>query len=83
MLCDDLEGWDREVGREVQEGGDMGTSVCRWPICFVVQQKLTEYCEAIIVQCIKKKKKKKTSSGIRLPGLQPGIYHFSVSSVIK
>ena len=25
MLCDDLEGWDREDGREAQEGGDMGT----------------------------------------------------------
>ena len=24
MLCDDLEGWDREEGREAQEGGDMG-----------------------------------------------------------
>ena len=25
MLCDDLEGWGREDGREAQEGGDMGT----------------------------------------------------------
>ena len=24
MLCDHLEGWDREGGREMQEGGDMG-----------------------------------------------------------
>ena len=23
MLCDDLEGWDREGGREMQEGGDI------------------------------------------------------------
>ena len=23
MLCDHLEGWDREGGREMQEGGDM------------------------------------------------------------
>ena len=23
MLCDDLEGWDREGGREAQEGGHM------------------------------------------------------------
>ena len=22
MLCDDLEGWDRENGREAQEGGE-------------------------------------------------------------
>ena len=50
MLCDDLEGWDRERGREAREGGDMRTCVCIWPIRFVVQQKLTRYCEAIILQ---------------------------------
>ena len=50
VLCDDLEGWDREDGREAQEGGDMGTCVCIWLIRFVVQQKLTQYCEAIILQ---------------------------------
>ena len=27
MLCDDLEGWDREGGREAQEGADMGIYV--------------------------------------------------------
>ena len=27
MLCGDLEGWDREGGREMQEGGDMGIDV--------------------------------------------------------
>ena len=47
MLCDDLEGWDREGG---WEGGDMGTRVCIWLIGFVVQQKLTQYCEVIILQ---------------------------------
>ena len=50
MLCDDLEGWDREDGREAQEGGDVGTCVCIWLIRFVVQQKLTQCCEAIILQ---------------------------------
>ena len=50
MLCDDIEGWDREDGREAQEEGDMGTCVFIWLICFVVQQKLTRYCEAIIFQ---------------------------------
>ena len=40
MLCDHLEGWDREGGRETQEGGDMGIYVCIWLIYFVVQQKL-------------------------------------------
>ena len=27
MLCDHLEGWDKESGRETQEGGDMGIYV--------------------------------------------------------
>ena len=27
VLCDNLEGWDREGGRETQEGGDMGIYV--------------------------------------------------------
>ena len=27
MLCDHLEGWDREGGRETQEGEDMGIYV--------------------------------------------------------
>ena len=35
MLCDDLERWDREDGREAQEGGDMGIYVCIWLIHFV------------------------------------------------
>ena len=54
MLSDDLEGWDREDDREdereAQEGGDMGAYVCIWLIHFGVQQKLTQYCEAIILQ---------------------------------
>ena len=50
MLCNDLEGWGREDGREVQEGGDMGTCVCIWLIRFGVQEKPTQYCEAIILQ---------------------------------
>ena len=46
----DLQGWDKEDGREAQEEGDMGTCVCTWLIHFVVQQKLTQYCEAIVLQ---------------------------------
>ena len=38
MLCGHLEGWDREGGREMQEGGDMGIYVCIWLIHFFVQQ---------------------------------------------
>ena len=49
MLCNDLEVWDREDGREVQKGEDMGTCVFTWLIRFVAQQKLTEHCEAIIL----------------------------------
>ena len=50
MLCNELEGWDREDGKEAQEGGDMETYVCIRLIHFGVQQKLTQYCEAIILQ---------------------------------
>ena len=50
MLCDHLEGWDREGGREAPEGGDMGTCVCIWLICFDVQQKVTQHCDVIILQ---------------------------------
>ena len=43
-------GWDRMGGREAQKGGDMGIGVCIWLIHFAVQQKLTQHCEAIILQ---------------------------------
>ena len=46
--------WPREVGwegeRKAQRGGDMGMYVCMWLIHFVVRQRLTQYCEAIILQ---------------------------------
>ena len=50
MVCDDLEGWGREGGREAQEGGDMGIYVYLQLIHFVVPQKLTQYWKAIILQ---------------------------------
>ena len=50
MLCDHLEGWDREGERETQEGGDMGIYVNIQLIHFVIKQKLTHYCKAIILQ---------------------------------
>ena len=50
MLYDDLEGWDREDGREAQEGGDMGIYVYIYLIHFVVQQKLAQHCKAIVLQ---------------------------------
>ena len=48
VLCDHLEGWDREGGMETQEGGDMGIYVQL--IHFVIKQKLTHHCKAIILQ---------------------------------
>ena len=42
MLCDHLEGWDREGGRETPEGGDMGLYVYEYLIHFVIKQKLTK-----------------------------------------
>ena len=50
MLSDDLDWWGREDGKEAQEGGDMETCVYIGLIFFVVQQKLTPYCEVIILQ---------------------------------
>ena len=50
MLCAHLEGWDREGRREMQEGGDMGIYVYVQLIHFVIQQKLMQHCEAIILQ---------------------------------
>ena len=49
MLYDDLEGWDREDGREAQEGGDMGIYVYIYLIHFVLQQKLAQHCKVIIL----------------------------------
>ena len=59
VLCDELEGWDREGGREAQKGEDMGIYVYIQLIQLVVQQKLTQQCEAFILQqrCGKTKKK--------------------------
>ena len=50
VLYDYLEGWDREGGREMQEGGDMEIYVYIQLIYFVVQQKLTQHCKATILQ---------------------------------
>ena len=50
MLCVHLEGWDREGGRETQEGGDMGIRGYVELIHFAIQQQLTQHCKAIILQ---------------------------------
>ena len=53
MSCDDLEGWDKEEGREEMEGGS------RWrgygDMCMHMADSfccvtLTQYCEEIILQ---------------------------------
>ena len=49
MLCDHLEGWDREGGREMQEGGDMGIYGYVQVIHFVIKQKPAHHCKAIIL----------------------------------
>ena len=48
MLCDHLEESDREGGKETQEGGDMGIYVYVQVIHFVIKQKLTHHCKAVI-----------------------------------
>ena len=49
MLCDDLEEWDEvEVGERLKRGG---ISVYILLIHIVVQQKLTQYCKAIMCVC--------------------------------
>ena len=50
VLCDHLEEWDREGGRETQEGGGMGIYVYVELIHFVIKQKRTHHCKAIILQ---------------------------------
>ena len=50
MLFDHLEDWDREGGREIEEGVDMGIYVYIQLIHFLIQQKLTHHCKAIILQ---------------------------------
>ena len=50
VLCDHLEGWDREGRREAQERGDMGIYVYIELIHSVIKQKLTHHCKAIILQ---------------------------------
>ena len=57
MLCDHLEGWDREGGRETQEGGDMEIYVYVELIHFVIKQKLTIVKQLYSNKDVFKKKK--------------------------
>ena len=50
VLCDDLEGWDGGVGGRFKREG---INVYTWLIDFVVQQKRTQPCKAIILQLSK------------------------------
>ena len=48
MLCDDLEGWDGELGgREAQEGGDICILIADLHCCTA---ELTQRCKVIIIQ---------------------------------
>ena len=50
VLCDNLEGWDGVGGgKEAQEGRDICIHITH-SLCFVVYQKLTQHCRAIILQ---------------------------------
>ena len=69
MLCDHLEGWDREGGRETQEGGDMGMYVYVQLIHFVIQKKHT-----IVKQLYSNKDVKKN----RMMDLFLIPFHFSI-----
>ena len=48
MLCDDLEGWDTEDGREAQEGGDMRIYVYLQMIHFFFKHL---YWSIIVLHC--------------------------------
>ena len=50
VLCDHLDWWDREGGRETQEGGVVGIYIYVNLIHFVIKQKLRHHCKAIILQ---------------------------------
>ena len=48
MPCDDLEGWDGEMGWRLKSKGNI--YVCLQLITIVLQQKPTQHCKAIILQ---------------------------------
>ena len=56
MLCDHLEGWDREGGRATQEGRDMGIYVYIQLTHFVIQQKHNTVKQLYPNKDVKKKK---------------------------
>ena len=51
MLCDHLEGWDREGVREGDARARRYGDICiRIADSLVIKQKLTQHCKAIILQ---------------------------------
>ena len=66
MLCDHLEAWDMEGGREAQQEMYMEVYVYTLLIHFVIQQKLTHHCKAIILNKDVKKKKKINIHNLKL-----------------
>ena len=49
MLCDDLEGWDREGGKEAQKGGGMYTLISDLHCC-IAETSTTQHCKPTILQ---------------------------------
>ena len=66
VLCDHLEGWDREVRREMQVGVDMGIYAYVQLIHLVIKKKLTHHCKANILN----KDVKKIIKGVLLKRLK-------------
>ena len=52
MLCDHLEGWDREGEREMQEGGDIGIYVYikADSLCYTAETNTTLQCNYIPIK---------------------------------
>ena len=50
VLCDHLEGWDREVGREGDARGKRYGDICICIADSLIKQKVTHHCKTIILQ---------------------------------
>ena len=61
MLCDHLEGWGREDGRETQEGGDIYGDICICiadSLCYKTETNTELQSNCTPIKMFKKKKKK-------------------------
>ena len=58
MLCDHLEGWDREGGREAQEGGDICICIAD-SLCYTAETNTTMENNYTPIKMLKKTSKRK------------------------